>query len=111
MSPMISRISVHHSASLTLGPSDIVTRNPRGGLSRMIPFSKTPMAVGACVERARQKARSGSRIPTNTTSPSPISRAAATTISSSGVQGSARIVDRGGEAWMPGPQAVESRRP
>ena len=39
----------------------------------------------AWVERARQKARSGSRIPTKTTSPSRISRAAAATISSPGV--------------------------
>src|SRR5579872_5383124 len=40
------------------------------------------MALGACVFLATTKAMSGSRMPTKTTSPSLISRAAATTMSS-----------------------------
>ena len=68
--PMTSRISVHQTAPVTLGPSDMVTRKASAGESRITPFSKRPTAVGAWVERARQKARSGSRMPTNTTSPS-----------------------------------------
>ena len=85
MRPMTSRISVHHTAPVTLGPSDMVTRNASAGESRTTPFSKRPTAPGAWVDRARQKARRGSRMPTNTTSPSRISRAAAVTMSSAGV--------------------------
>src|ERR1700722_8632304 len=48
----------------------------------MIPFSKRPIARGACVRRATRNASIGSRIPTNTSSPSRISRAAAATINS-----------------------------
>src|ERR1700746_3663243 len=48
----------------------------------MIPFSKSPMARGAWVRRATRNASIGSRIPTNTSSPSRISRAAAATINS-----------------------------
>src|SRR5215469_17906537 len=48
----------------------------------MIPFSKRPIACGACVRRATRNASIGSRIPTNTSSPSRISRAAAATINS-----------------------------
>src|ERR1700756_903004 len=48
----------------------------------MIPFSKRPIARGACVRRATRNASIGSRIPTKTSSPSRISRAAAATINS-----------------------------
>jgi hypothetical protein len=54
-----------------------------------------PTAPGAWVCFARQKASSGRRIPTNTTSPSLIWRAAAATMSSAGDK-SFPIIDLGG---------------
>src|SRR2546427_626904 len=63
------------------------------GRSRMTPFSKRPTAVGAWVGLASPKPSSGRRMPTKTTSPSPISRAAATTISSFRAQGAAGLLD------------------
>src|SRR2546428_5861094 len=47
-----------------------------------MPSSKMPTAAGACVRLATTNAISGRRIPTKTTSPSRISRAACATISS-----------------------------
>jgi hypothetical protein len=52
----------------------------------MTPFSNNPTAWGACVFFATTNAISGRRIPTKITSPSRISRAALTTISSPGLQ-------------------------
>ena len=52
------------------------------GQSRNTPLSKMPMALGACNSLATANPKSGSRIPTNTRSPSRISRAAAMTMSS-----------------------------
>src|SRR5207237_313604 len=54
-------------------------------VSRMTPASNNPIAPGAWVRLATQKASKGRRIPTNTTSPSRISRAAAATMISPGV--------------------------
>ena len=51
----------------------------------MIPFSKKPIAFGACKRLASAKASSGSRMPTKMTSPSRIARERATTMSSAGV--------------------------
>ena len=48
----------------------------------MIPFSKSPVAPGACVRLASANAIMGKRMPTKTSSPSRISRAAAATINS-----------------------------
>src|SRR6266536_6268974 len=84
-----------HRAPSRFGGSLMVTTGPRGGVSRITPFSKTPTASGACVETASAKASSGSRMPTNTTSPSRISRAAQATMSSRRVQaGSAPAIAR-----------------
>ena len=52
------------------------------GVERITPFSNKPTALGACVLFATTNAISGNLIPTKTTSPSLISRAAATTMSS-----------------------------
>src|SRR5215471_2404599 len=52
------------------------------GVERTTPFSNSPTALGACVFLATTKAISGNRMPTKTTSPSLISRAAAATMSS-----------------------------
>ena len=51
------------------------------GVSRTIPNSYTPIAPGAWVLLASKNPSSGRRMPTNTTSSSAISRAAAVTIS------------------------------
>src|SRR5207302_211616 len=71
---------VHMSAPAMLGGSPIVMIGAAGGEDRMTPFSNRPTARGACRARARANPRSGRRMPTNTTSPSRISRAAAATI-------------------------------
>src|SRR5579862_4332987 len=80
--PITSSICPHCVAARRFGGSPIVYRSSLEGLSRMIPFSKRPIARGACVRRATRNASIGSRIPTNTSSPSRISRAAAATINS-----------------------------
>ena len=67
---------------VTLGRSHIVKRGAGAGVARSTPDSKRPTALGAWVSLASWKASSGKRIPTKTTSPSRISREAATTISS-----------------------------
>src|SRR5437879_12444993 len=72
--------SVHMSAPAMLGGSPIVMIGAAGGEDRMTPFSNRPTARGACRARARANPRSGRRMPTNTTSPSRISRAAAATM-------------------------------
>ena len=82
---MMSTSPVAQAAACTFGASLIVYRSGGGTRSRTSPFSNRPMAEGAWVRLARLKASNGRRIPTNTTSPSAISRAAATTISSCGV--------------------------
>src|SRR5260370_11718262 len=78
-------IRVAHSASATFGGSPIVPRKAAAGWSRIRPTSKSPRALAACALRATAYARIGSRIPTNTRSPSRISREATATISSCGV--------------------------
>jgi hypothetical protein len=78
-------VPVDHGAPTRFGGSDIVNSISSDGVSRTMPFSKRPSAVGACVRFASANARSGSRMPTNTTSPSSISRAAAITMSSRSV--------------------------
>src|SRR4029077_19691150 len=80
--PITSSICPHCVAARKFGGSPIVYRSSLEGVSRMIPFSKRPIARGACVRRATRNASIGSRIPTNTNSPSRISRAAAATINS-----------------------------
>src|SRR2546428_2844549 len=75
-----SRSPVQASAAATLGGSPMVTIGPSGPWSRISPFSKTPTADGACNSLATAKATSGRRMPTNTTSPSRTSRAAAAII-------------------------------
>ncbi len=54
----------------------------RGRLFADDPVLKSPVARGACVRLASANAIIGNRIPTNTSSPSRISRAAADTINS-----------------------------
>src|SRR5579884_2118618 len=78
--PITSRSVVQARAPTMLGGSPMVMIGPAGGESRTTPFSKSPIARGAWRARARAKPRRGSRIPTKTTSPSRISRAAATTM-------------------------------
>src|SRR5260370_13460641 len=78
-------IRVAHSAPETFGGSPIVPRNFSAGWSRIRPTSNSPRAVGACELRATAYARTGSRVPTNTRSPSRISREAAATIISCAV--------------------------
>src|SRR5579884_2100666 len=109
---MTSESVVHASAPAMFGGSPIVTSGPVGGASRMTPFSKRPITRGACRARARANPRSGSRMPTNTISPSRISRAAATTMIcrrvappvSSPMMASHPVAHRGGRPRLPGPQ-------
>ena len=82
---MISSVPVDQSAPGILGVSLMVMRVSAAGWSRTMPFSKRPIAAGACVRLAKANARSGSRMPTKTRSPSRISRPAAMTISSRSV--------------------------
>ena len=73
-------IRVAHSAPVTLAGSPMVPRNADAGWSRIRPTSKSPRASGACELRATEYARIGRRMPTNTRSPSRISREATATI-------------------------------
>ena len=81
-------ISGHHSKTLDemdtsaveVPSCAVIRKSISAGASRTSPHSKSPTAPGACVARASAKAARGSRIPTKTTSPSAISRAAATII-------------------------------
>src|SRR5690242_19726539 len=62
----------------------------------MIPFSKSPIAPGACVRFAKANATSGRRMPTKTRLPSWICRPAAMTISSRSVKlATALVKDEG----------------
>ena len=71
-----------NSAPATLGGSLMVKIGSSAGQSRTTPLSKMPMAPGACSSLATAKPSNGNRMPTNTRSPSRISRAAAMTINS-----------------------------
>src|SRR5216683_2187893 len=85
ISAIVFDIRVAHTAPATLGGSPIVPRKASAGRSRMSPTSNSPRAFGACVSRATAYANIGSRMPTNTRSPSWISREATATISSCAV--------------------------
>src|SRR6185503_11462997 len=82
--PMTSSVVVADVAPKMFGGSPIVNSNSRAASSRISPFSYKATARGAWSDFATRYERRGSRVPTNTVSPSWISRAARSTIRSRG---------------------------